>query len=191
MLDIEALKAIVRPIISDKIQRFPIIMQAYIGTYMKKTTFNFDTMKTEEGFRNPNTGEGTLRIFKGNLFRSFSRNNDNNIFKVQQSGDNFEVEYGSKVPYALIHEYGGTINHPGGQPYKIIGNGKAVFVKKTDPEAKDLKKTKPHSITMPARPYFNPAVKKFESENKWNDEVRDALIKGIQQWQENQRRSNQ
>lgn len=191
MLDIEALKAIVKPVINNQLLRFPVIMQGFIGTYMKKTTFNFDTMKTEEGFRNPNTGEGTLRIFKGNLFRSFSKGNKNNIYKVTQSGDNFEIEYGSTIPYAAIHEYGGTINHPGGQPYKIIGNGKAVFVKKTDPEAKDLKKTKPHTITMPARPYFEPAIRKFQSDNTWNDEIRTALIKGIQQWQESQRRSNQ
>ena len=191
MLDVEALKAIVNPLIEDQILRFPVIMQAFIGTYMKRTTFNFDSMNTQEGFRNPNTGIGSLRILRGNLFRSFSKGDANNIYKVQKGNGNFEIEYGSNVPYANIHEYGGTINHPGGTPYKFIGDGKIVFFKKTDPRAAKLKKTKPHSINMPARPYFNPAVQRFKNDNKYSDEIKKSIIQGIQQWQENQRRSNQ
>lgn len=67
--------------------------------------------------------------------------------------------WGSKdLKYALIHELGGVINHPGGTPYLIGEDGKAVFVSKNSPGAANLPKTKPHQIVMPARPYLRPAA---------------------------------
>lgn len=62
------------------------------------------------------------------------------------------------VEYARIHELGGVIQHPGGTPYFIGEDGMAVFVRKDDPRAADLPKTKPHQIVMPARPYLRPAA---------------------------------
>ena len=188
MMNVKELENIVRPIINDQLLRFPIIMQAYIGTFMKRTTFNFDTMKTQEGFRNPNTGQGSLRILKGNLFRSFARGDVNNIYKISSSGTTFQVEYGSSVKYALIHEYGGTINHPGGTPYIIGEGGKAFFVKKSYSGEKKVKYTKAHSIKMPARPYFAPAVSKFKSTDKFKEDVKANVLKGVIAWQESQRR---
>ena len=189
MLNVNELEKIVRPIINDQLLRFPIIMQAYIGTFMKRTTFNFDSMKTQEGFKNPNTGQGSLRILKGNLFRSFSRGDVNNIYKITSSGTMFQIEYGSSVKYALIHEYGGTINHPGGTPYIIGEGGKAYFVKKSYSGDQKVKYTKAHSIKMPARPYFAPAVNKFKSTDKFKEEVEANVLQGIREWQESQRRS--
>jgi phage gpG-like protein len=66
-------------------------------------------------------------------------------------------------PYAMIHEYGGVINHPGGTPYIIVDNGRAVFITKSkaqqlESEGKHVGYTKPHTITMPARPYFKPTI---------------------------------
>jgi hypothetical protein len=42
-----------------------------------------------------------------------------------------------------------TIRHPGGTPYKIIGDGKAVFVKKGTKDITGI--TAPHNITIPQR----------------------------------------
>ena len=68
-------------------------------------------------------------------------------------------EWGSKdVAYALIHELGGVIEHPGGTPYVIGEGGMATFVSLDDPRAAELPKTKPHDITIPARPYLRPAA---------------------------------
>jgi len=189
MLNTSELQNILKPIINDQLLKFPIIMQAYIGTFMKRTTFNFDTMKTQEGFRNPNTGQGSLRILKGNLFRSFSKGDKHNIYRVTSSGSTYQIDYGSSVKYALIHEYGGTINHPGGTPYIIGEGGKAIFVKKSYSGDRKVKYTKAHSIKIPARPYFAPAIDKFKSTNKFKDDVKANVIKGIRTWQENQRRS--
>lgn len=70
-----------------------------------------------------------------------------------------EGQWGSKdVKYAAIHEFGGVIEHPGGTPYFIAESGLAVFVSKDHPDAADLPRTKPHQITMPARPYLRPAA---------------------------------
>ncbi|MFT4056182.1 MAG: phage virion morphogenesis protein [Novosphingobium sp.] len=67
------------------------------------------------------------------------------------------VEVSSNAPYAAIHEFGGTIKHPGGTPY-FMRDGKAVFVGNSGYGAfHTLPKTKPHDIEMPARPYMGPA----------------------------------
>ncbi len=52
----------------------------------------------------------------------------------------------------MTHEFGATINHPGGTPYKIIGEGKAIFLKKGDPSAIGV--TKPHVINIPERSFI-------------------------------------
>lgn len=71
-------------------------------------------------------------------------------------------------PYARIHEFGGTINHPGGTPYVITDKG-AIFIKKEtaarlESEGKHVGYTKPHTITMPARPFFGVTIDARSSE---------------------------
>lgn len=84
------------------------------------------------------------------------------------------VEIGSPLEYARIHNQGGTINHPGGTKYKVIGKGKAAFLKK---EATDFDGiTKPHKIKIPARPFLL-----FQKEDivEAKDILQDHLLKGI------------
>lgn len=57
------------------------------------------------------------------------------------------------IRLGAIHEYGGTWTHPGGTPYKIGKNGKAVFIKKGEEGAVGV--TKPHSFTIPRRSFLN------------------------------------
>ncbi len=61
------------------------------------------------------------------------------------------------VPYAAIHEYGGTINHPGGTPFWVDEKG-AHFMKKDGGYPDGTRFTAPHQITMPARSYIRPAL---------------------------------
>jgi hypothetical protein len=76
-----------------------------------------------------------------------------------KKGDGVSGIWGSMDnDYALIHELGGTINHPGGTPYFLGDDGKAVFVSIKDPRAASLPKTKPHVIVIPPRPYLRPAA---------------------------------
>lgn len=81
----------------------------------------------------------------------------NNIEAVQVGP--LKAEVSSNAPYAAIQEYGGTINHPGGTPYFIGKDGLARFVSKQGEGAfHHLPVTKPHTITLPERPYMRPAL---------------------------------
>lgn len=87
----------------------------------------------------------------------------NNIESVQV--EPLLVEVSSNAPYAAIHEYGGTINHPGGTPFFIGKDGKPRFVSKGGIGAShNLPVTKPHKITLPERPYMRPALLKTKPE---------------------------
>ncbi|MCO5250719.1 MAG: phage virion morphogenesis protein [Candidatus Kapabacteria bacterium] len=71
---------------------------------------------------------------------------------------NGKVFISANAPYAAIHQFGGTIKHPGGTEYgyrlkKDMKSGKIQFLKKGR-GYKVLGKTKPHDIYIPARPYL-------------------------------------
>lgn len=71
---------------------------------------------------------------------------------------NKSVTVGSDVPYAQIHNEGGTIRHPGGTPYIVI-KGKVRFIRKTTATRRAnagqyVKRTKPHMIAMPKRQFM-------------------------------------
>lgn len=61
----------------------------------------------------------------------------------------------SVLDVAIANQFGADINHPGGTPYMIGSDGKAIFVKKDSPDAARLPKTKPHRIKIPARPFMD------------------------------------
>lgn len=130
-----------------------------------------------------NTGN-RLRTLYGNLTRALRPGEKGNISKSEFKQGKYTLEFGfdptTKVTqgprqgdlrYGLLHEYGGTIPHPGGTPYIVVEGGKAVFVsiaKAQEIEANTGRKlpvTKPHSITMPARPFLRPGLRKFETDN--------------------------
>ena len=78
-----------------------------------------------------------------------------------------------------VHEFGATINHPGGTPYLIKEDGTAQFVSKE--KGKNLPKTKPHQIIIPTRsflrmPILSPegkrAIRKYVMANK---EIKESL----------------
>jgi phage gpG-like protein len=77
--------------------------------------------------------------------------------------DPLRVRISATAEYAAIHEFGGTINHPGGTPYFIdSATGLAVFVSKNSGSrllGANLPVTKPHTITMPARPFMGPSAR--------------------------------
>lgn len=62
----------------------------------------------------------------------------------------------------FVHEFGANINHPGGTPYKILGNGRAIFLKKGDPTATGI--TQPHKITIPERSFMRSTIKEKKAE---------------------------
>lgn len=176
LFDVAQLQAQLKPLYNDFAYQYADEIAALARGNMKYGTVAL------KGTRND--GDNIRRI-TGMLFKSLGRNDENNIFKITPNDTGFVIDYGSKLPYAAIHEYGGVINHPGGTPY-FIKNGELRFVRKRHPLAAKLPKTKPHIITMPARPYLNPALQEFERETKpqFANKVKFAISVEIMKWLE-------
>lgn len=94
-----------------------------------------------------------------------------NLFK--QAGKKYSIRVGiigdkasqmhedsglTNAELGAIHEFGATIEHPGGQPYFINEKGQAVFVKKDSELGKKLiakgQVTKAHTIIIPTRSFL-------------------------------------
>jgi phage gpG-like protein len=116
------------------------------------------------------SGAKTLQLVTSKLFRAASvYKASGNVSKTTGSGTSFSFQWGidlKVIPYARIHEFGGTINHPGGTPY-YIKDGELRFVRKAN--GARFPKTKPHPIEIPARPYITPAMETFSGGNKTID----------------------
>ena len=179
MLSTEALKGILRPIIADSLNKLPFVMQAYIGANME--------FRGAADRIAPSTSS-KLAINSGTLFRSFSKGQPGNVFRVSQNGDNFEAEYGSDLPYARVQEFGGFIASKG-RMHKYFW---AKFAETKQPYFRNiaLSVQKKGGVNIPARPYFNPAVQRLSQDTKFATDIKQQVIIGIQKWQENQRRSN-
>lgn len=180
MLDVAVLKGILKPIINDQLLRFPFVMQAFIGTQMERSGLKERIA--------PSTST-KLAINTGKLFRSFARGSEGNVYKTSQSGDIFELEYGSELPYARIQETGGFIRTKGKMEGYFWNRYRETGVAYFRNIA--LKVRRVGGVQIPARPYFRPAVLRLRQDTKYAEGVRSAVIQGIQQWQESQRRSNQ
>ena len=76
------------------------------------------------------------------------------IRKVKKKGGKFIAILGSEVPYAAIHEYGGTIHHT-----NLFGRGIEA------------------TIVIPPRPYLRPALK--DSKNKIAEIIDKRIDEGI------------
>jgi phage gpG-like protein len=124
-----------------------------------------DAMYTQHPDPNKLTSRtGRLMRSYGPLGGTFSAVGAREGFQtVEVQGDTVVGTKGSNVPYARIHEKGGTINHPGGTPYIVTDQG-AIFMRKDGQYPKNVKFTQPHSITIPARPSLGPAMQETVAE---------------------------
>lgn len=93
--------------------------------------------------------------------------------KVGRAGwlepDNYENGL-SVAAAAAQNEFGGIIQHPGGTPYKIGADGKAIFVSKENGDG--LPVTKPHTIVIPPRPFMRPTIAR--EKNNWKKTMADG-----------------
>lgn len=127
---------------ADLFRRLPFVAQKLVGLEM-----NFQGKQDSY----PKNTTKTLNIRSGMLFRSFTPNDAMNI--ARQEGN--RLVYGTKVAYAAIHEHGGTIQHPGSSKKQAWMGANGLVVRYG---------TKPHPITIQARPYLAPAMKKLEDD---------------------------
>ncbi len=96
----------------------------------------------------------------------------------------------SVLDVAVINQFGATINHPGGTPYKREMKNSGVswmgsaehqvrFVKKTSKGADRLPVTKAHVIRIPARPFMDNAVIRLqEDKDEVGAEIARKVING-------------
>lgn len=95
--------------------------------------------------------------------------------KVTASDNRITVNADGNIPYAKIHNEGGTINHPGGTPYiafgkkytarkrrgriASMGESQMVFLKKDGSYPEGVKFTQPHPIPIPKRQFIGDSPK--------------------------------
>lgn len=141
---------------------------------------DFTTSEKRKGYRYLPPNRGTrLRTLYGNLTRALIPGGKGNISTVTANGQNvIDVEFGfdpgqkvkqgkrvGDLRYGLVHENGGTIQHPGGTAYVII-KGKARFVTNAKAaqyaaKGRTVKRTKAHSIKIPKRPFLRPGIEQY------------------------------
>ena len=102
--------------------------------------------------------ESTKKAYKKkgyDLTATLRRTNSmRSTIEIRPSGQS-TIYITANSPYAQIHQFGGIIKHPGGTPYISVGAGVARFISKKAAEKKHgVKYTKPHNITIPARPFL-------------------------------------
>ena len=196
---LERLQRSIQAIVKDAMQRVPGELSAYILQFMEFTT----SQKTQLGNRRvpPNTGN-RIRTLYGNLTRAVTPGERGNISRVEVSGENLitaelgidekvKVQQGTRqgdLRYWKIHEFGGTIDHPGGTPYMVI-NGEARFVSnatamKYAARGRQLKRTKAHSVTIKARPYLGPGFDDYMKDKAGYagliDDINTAIIDALE-----------
>jgi len=107
--------------------------------------------------RNTQTGPGSLRRATGRLARSLigarqDRGSEEGIFDLTPTRGGTRLTFGSEVPYAAIHEHGGT--------QQVTAKQRRFFWAKAIETEKDKWKAMALSDTLefPERPYLRPAL---------------------------------
>lgn len=149
---LEAMPVAVQVALLQKMEALAVMLQSYIRT---------DKLSGQ-----------VLKVRSGALRRSIQKTVTNFgkriIAQIFSSGD---------VKYAGIHEFGGTINHPGGTPYIPRKGMLAIFVSKSDMFAQALPKTKPHPIPMPERSFMRTGL--HDKTKEISEGMKEAVLRGL------------
>ena len=90
--------------------------------------------------------------------------------RVRGTGANYVI-VGTSLPYASIHNEGGTIAHPGGTAY-IKKDGKLIWVRNSTARGRKFPRTRPHKIGI-ARRQFMPTTARPSA--KLNSMIKDVI----------------
>ncbi len=133
-------------------------------------------LKMEARIKRKLSGE-VLNVKTGDLRRSIHHeveNTPNAIYGIVYSTGGRD----KNPPYAAIHEFGGTIQHPGGTPYFVSKrDGRAMFVSKSAAVSRYLPVTRPHLIKIPERSYMRSTLRDMRQEII--DGLRQAAREGV------------
>jgi phage gpG-like protein len=131
--------------IAGRVQALAIRLQGYI------VTNKLSGQVLNVGKAYPGHTPGQLR---SSITSAIDRNDPVITGRVFSAGD---------VKYAAIHEFGGTIHHPGGTAYYIDrSTGLARFVSNSSGAAEYLPRTRPHDIVMPERSFMRTGLADFK-----------------------------
>lgn len=78
----------------------------------------------------------------------------------------------TQAELGAVHEFGATINHPGGTPYLADESGKVTFVSKA--KGAKLPKTKLHEIIIPTRSFLRMPILSRQGKQ----EIKKKVIEG-------------
>lgn len=183
----EQIVNIIRPVVADQLQQFPAFMQLSIAKFIKNQGATGGATNRAPVF---NTGNNIFSV-SGNLFQSFIKNNQNNIYRASTSGSQITLEYGTKVPYAKIHEIGGFINAI--KRASSVKRKRETYVmaqffwrKYMETKAPFFKRIalsieKKGGVNIKARPFWNPAIEDFKKNGqpKFERQMKQAIVQGI------------
>jgi len=145
---------------SAMLESFRIVGNTAVSDFMKKASLIGDTPEQKrQGKLTKRSPGDPLNIRTEKLMRSLigahsfaggSSGVEEGIREIKISNKQVKGFFGSEVPYAAIHEYGGTIHRT-----NLFGRGISA------------------TINMPARPYLNPALDKSEPDiqSTFNDKI--------------------
>lgn len=162
-------------IVRSALESAPYLLAGFIGSNMEQRAQQNGAVAFAPS-QSSRVATGT-----GALYRSFLPKDRNNITRI--TGTSVEIE--SKLRYAAIHEYGGKIQAK--KKVSSVRRKKEVFAMEQFFWAKFKETGSPYYrnlalrineygfVTVPARPYFEPALKEFE------DSGFDALLEQIMQ----------
>lgn len=195
-MNVQSLKALFKPVIEDQLQTFPIFMQLELSKHIKNLGSVGGQNTNAPVF---NTGNQIYSV-SGKLWKSFvRRNTEGNIYQMQDIPSGKKLIWGTSLPYANIHEFGGfikgtpitVIKSKAGRPMRKSTVQMAQFFWAKWYETKSpfyrrlaLSAERKKGVNMKARPFFAPAVKSFraDGQKKFEDQMKNAIVKGIREW---------
>jgi len=161
MINNEEIENAIYGVISDSLQRFPAEMQVFIAKYLSNSGGYAGESSRATVFK---AKSAKLSSVSGKLFQSFIKGRPNNIYRVTGDKDNLELEYGTNLIYARIHEEGGFIKSKGKMQWFTAFQYKQTkspfWAKITGAIIRD------GGIKIPKRAYFKPALKDWEASGK-------------------------
>ena len=153
-------------------------MYFFLGEFQKEQLNIKDGKVAAYGGKrtSPRSSKFGLRNVSGSLNRSWH-------IKSGRTGSGFVVKLATDSKYARIHQYGGTIQHPGGTPYITLPDksGEWRFIplsanKQYSASVMNrIKFTKPHAIKIPKRLYL---IERFRS--RGNTIIMREIVKAAQ-----------
>lgn len=161
---VKRVEGVLPRLLKDFLQRSDYDMSAFVEHFM-------DDKGPPKGQRSTSSQIG---LQSGRLSRSLIPGQRDHVSVFKITGVRATLQFGTSVPYAMIHEHGGTVNNPGGQDFMII-DGRFIPLQKGHP--KSFGKTRPHTIAIPARPFLKPGFEKWRNERY--PVMQDELVKAV------------